>query len=163
VPPVPRNSLKGTLTPTDGIALVTLSGIRLTGPRRLNYGGSVGAMTRDSEMLIGSTEARGRTVVCLLLMALLLYNPFFTVLSISWEFSVQHSLSYRATIAGSELRCCTFEAEKPLLPELTAAISLASALVTLSHEVALIEPSDTAGAVSQALCDSIWFRPPPSA
>ena len=149
--------------PTDGIALVTLSGIRLTLALRLNYGGSVGAMTRDSEMLIGSREARGRTVVCLLLMALLLYNPFFTVLSISQEFSVQHPLSYRATMASSELRRCTFEAGKPLLPELSAAISLASTLLTLSHEVALIEPSDTAGAISQALCDSIWFRPPPSA
>jgi hypothetical protein len=120
-------------------------------------------MTRDSEKLIGWREARGRTAVCLLLMALLLYNPFFTVLSISREFSAQHPLSYRATMAGSELRRCTFEAGKPLLPELSAEISLASTLSTLSHEVALIEPSDTAGAVSQALCDGIWFRPPPSA
>jgi hypothetical protein len=114
-------------------------------------------------MLIGSREARGRTVVCLLLMALLLYNPFFTVLSISQEFSVQHPLSYRATMAGSELRRCTIEAGKPLLPELSAGISPASTLITLPHEVALIEPSDTAGAISQTLCDSIWFRPPPSA
>jgi hypothetical protein len=114
-------------------------------------------------MLIGSREVRGRTAVCLLLMALLLYNPFFTVLSISRELSVQHPLSYRATTAGSELRRCTFEARKPLLPELSAAISLASTLFTPSHEVALVEPSYTAGPLSQALCDSIWFRPPPSA
>ena len=143
--------------------LVALSGIRLTAARRLNYRGTVGIMTQDSEMLIGSREARGRTAVCLLLMALLLYNPFFTVLSISQELSVQHPLSYRATMAGSELRRCTFEAGKPLLPELSAGISRASTLFTLSHEVALIEPSDTAGAISQTLCDSIWFRPPPSA
>ena len=151
------------LTPTDGIALGTLSGIRLTAARRLNYGGSVGAMTQDSEMLIGSREVRGRTAVCLLLMALLLYNPFFTVLSISQAFSVQHPLSYRATTAGSELRRCTFEAGKPLLPELSAATSLAAILFAPSHEVALIEPGATAGPVSQALCDSVWFRPPPSA
>jgi len=151
------------LTPADGIALVTLSGIRLTAARRLNYRGTVGIMTQDSEMLIGSREARGRTAVCLLLMALLLYNPFFTVLSISREFSVQHPLSYRATMASSELRRCTFEEGKPLLPELSAATSLAATLLAPSHEVALIEPSDAAGPVSQALCDSIWFRPPPSA
>lgn len=114
-------------------------------------------------MRIGSREARGRTAVCLLLMALLLYNPFFTVLSISREFSVQHPLSYRATMAGSELRRCTFEPGKQLLPELSTAISLPATLFTRSHEVALVEPSDTAGPVSQALCDSIWFRPPPSA
>ena len=120
-------------------------------------------MTQDSEMLMGSREARGRAAVCLLLMALLLYNPFFTVLNISQAFSVQHSLSYRATTAASELRRCTFETGKPLLPELTAATSLAATLFTPSHEVALVEPSDGAGPVSQAFCDSIWFRPPPSA
>jgi len=151
------------LTPTDGIALVTLSGIRLTAALRLNYGGTVGIMTQDSEMLMGSREARGRAAVCLLLMALLLYNPFFTVLSISQAFSVQHPLSYRATTAGSELRRCTFEAGKPLLPELSAATSLTTILFAPSHEVALVEPSATAGPVSQALCDSVWFRPPPSA
>ena len=135
----------------------------LDGSAASYYGGSVGIMTQDSEMLMGSREARGRAAVCLLLMALLLYNPFFTVLSISQAFSVQHPLSYRATTAGSELRRCTFEAGKPLLPELSAATSLTTILFAPSHEVALVEPSATAGPVSQALCDSVWFRPPPSA
>jgi hypothetical protein len=156
-------------TPTLGsihsrIAMVTpCRGIGLTAARRLNYGGTMRAMTRHSETRIQSRETRGRAAVCLVLISLLLYNPFFTVLSISQDLSVQHPLSYRATVAGSELRRCTFEAGKPLLPELSAATSLAAILFAPSHEVALIEPSATAGPVLQALCDSVWFRPPPSA
>ncbi len=146
------------------IAMVTaFRGVRLTTAQRLDYGRSMRAMTRDSEMLVGPCEMRGRVAVCLVLIALLLYNPFFTVLSISQDLSVQHPLSYRATVAGSELRRCTFEAGKPLLPGLSAAIFLVSALFAPSREVGLIQPTDSVGPVSQALCDCIWFRPPPSA
>jgi len=137
--------------------------VRSSEAQRLNFGGSMRAMTQDSKMLMGSSEMRGRVAVCLLLIALLLYNPFFTVLSISQDLSVQHPLSYRATVAGSELRRCTIEAGKPLLPPLSAAVSLASALFAPSHEVTLIQPDDIVATVPQALCDSIWFRPPPSA
>jgi hypothetical protein len=120
-------------------------------------------MTRGCEFPSESREARGRTAICLLLIALLLYNPFFTILKISQDLSVQHPLSYRATLAGSELRRCTFEAAPPLIPALSAAISRAATLFTPSSEGALVQPSDTVGPVPQAPCDSIWFRPPPSA
>ena len=120
-------------------------------------------MTRGCEFHTESREARGRTAVCLVLIALLLYNPFFTILKISQDLSVQHPLSYRATLAGSELRRCTFEAPQPLIPVLSAAVSLAATLLTPSSEVALVQPIDTVGPVPQAACDSIWFRPPPSA
>lgn len=145
--------------------MVTLSGgIRLTQARRLNYGGSVGGMRRDSERLTGRRyEIRGCAAVCLLLIALLLYNPFFTVLNISQDLSVQHPLSYRATIAGSELRRATFEAGKPLLPALSEAVLIAATLLPQAHEVVLFQAIDSDRAVSQELCDSIWFRPPPSA
>jgi hypothetical protein len=149
---------------TFRIALVTpCRGIRLTEAQRLNYGGTMRAMRRHSETRIESRETRGRAAVCLVLISLLLYNPFFTVLSISQDLSVQHPLSYRATVAGSELRRCTFEAGKLLLPALSAAIFLVSALFAPSHKVDLIQPIDRVGPVSQELCDSIWFRPPPSA
>jgi hypothetical protein len=145
------------------VAMVTTCrGIRLTETLRLNYGGSMPAMTRDSEVRIGSCEMRGRAAVCLVLIALLLHNPFFTVLSISQDLSVHHQLSYRATVASSELRRCTFEAGKPLLPVLSAANFPAWTLFKPSREVDLNQPIDSVGPVSQALCDSIWFRPPPS-
>ena len=120
-------------------------------------------MTRSSESRIEAGGARKRAAVCLVLVALLLYNPFFTILSSSQDLSVKHPLSYRATVAGSELRRCTIEPCDPLIPELTAALLHAAILLAPTHDVAFVRPSDTAGLVSQASCDSIWFRPPPSA
>jgi hypothetical protein len=123
-------------------------------------------MTRNSESQIEAIGARNRAAVCLVLVALLLYNPFFTILSSSRDLSVTRPLSYRATVAGSELRRCTVESADPadpLAPELTAAILHAAILLTPTHEGAVVQPSDAAGLLSQASCDSIWFRPPPSA
>jgi hypothetical protein len=120
-------------------------------------------MTRDSRSRIEAGGARKRAAVCLVLVALLLYNPFFTILSSSQDLSVRHPLSYRATVAGSELRRCTIEPADPLIPELTAAILHASILSTPNHEVGFVQPSGVAGLVSRASCDSVWFRPPPSA
>jgi hypothetical protein len=104
-----------------------------------------------------------RTGVCLAVIALLLYNPFFTILSSSRDVSVQHPLSYRATVAASELRRCTLEPAKPLLPELTAAIFCAAIFLRATDEVGFAQPRDAVAPVSQAPCDSVWFRPPPSA
>jgi hypothetical protein len=143
--------------------MVTPECIRLTWAQRLNYRGSVSAIMRDSELRIGARDARKRAAVCLLLAALLLYNPFFTILGTSQDLSVKHPLSYRATVAGSELRRCTIDAADPLIPELTAAILHAAILLTPSHEVAFVQPSDVAGLLSQAPCNRVWFRPPPSA
>ena len=120
-------------------------------------------MAPDSDVWIEPYEVRGRAAVCLLLIALLLYNPFFTVLNISQDLSVQHALSYRATVAGSELRRATFEAGKPLLPALSAAALVATTLLTQCHDVGWAQSIDSVCTVSQELCDSIWFRPPPSA
>jgi hypothetical protein len=97
------------------------------------------------------------------LVALLLYNPFFTILGSSLDLSVQHPLSYRATLAGTELQRGMLEAANPLVPELDAAILDLASFFSPSHEVAFVQPSDTAGPMSLAICDSIWFRPPPSA
>lgn len=120
-------------------------------------------MTRTSESRIEPSGGRKRAAVCLVLVALLLYNPFFTILSSSKDLSVKHPLSYRATVAGSELRRCTFEPADLLIPELTAAILHAAILLTPTYEVAFVQPSETASLLSQASYDSIWFRPPPSA
>jgi hypothetical protein len=143
--------------------MVMLGDIRLTRARRLNYGGSVSAMIPVSGLPIEASGARKRAAVCLVLVALLLYNPFFTILSSSQDLSVKHPLSYRATVAGSELRRCTMEPGDPLVPELTAAILHAAILLAPTYQVAFVQPSDTAGLLSQASCDNIWFRPPPSA
>jgi hypothetical protein len=133
----------------------------LTAARHLNYGDSVSALTQHSEPQIIPRSGFTRAAISLLLAALFLYNPFFTVLSISQDLSVQHSLSYRATLAGSELRRCTFEAPAQLIPELSAVVSQAIALPKPSYEVGPVQISDLLP-LSQVACDSIWFRPPPS-
>ncbi|MCU1242437.1 MAG: hypothetical protein JWO71_3163 [Candidatus Acidoferrum typicum] len=120
-------------------------------------------MTRDSKFGLEFDESRKRSAVCLVLVAFLLYNPFFTILGNSRDLNVQHPLSYRATLAGTELQRGMLEAANPLIPELETAILYAASFFCPSHEVTLVQPNDTAGPMSQASCDSIWFRPPPSA
>jgi hypothetical protein len=120
-------------------------------------------MAQDFEFRATTSDSPRRAAICLLLIAFLLYNPFFTILSTSHDLSVKHPLSYRATVAGSELRRCTIDTTDPLIPELSAAILHAATLLTPTHQVAFLQPSDTAGLLSLSLCDSIWFRPPPSA
>jgi hypothetical protein len=102
-------------------------------------------------------------MVCLALIALLLYNPFLTILSSSHEVSVQHPLSYRATVASSELRRCTTESAKPLLPELAAVLFCAAIFLRAGDEIVVVHAPDAVALVSLAACDSVWFRPPPSA
>jgi hypothetical protein len=120
-------------------------------------------MPRDCELPSEAKKARWLAVTSVLLVALLLYNPFFTILSSSRDLSVRHPLSYRATLAGSELRRCMMdEGQQPLIPDLDAAIAHTATLLSPSPEIALVQPRDTAGHLSQDLCDSIWFRPPPA-
>jgi hypothetical protein len=107
--------------------------------------------------------AAGRTGICLAVVALLLYNPFFTILSASQDLSVQHLLSYRATVASSELRRATIEASGPVLPALTAVVFWAAASVMPALAAAPFSVSDAACPKSRLACDGIWFRPPPSA
>ena len=133
----------------------------MTTTRHLNYRDSVSALTHHSQPQITPRSGFARAAISLLLAALFLYNPFFTILSISQDLSVQHSLSYRATLAGSELRRCTFEAATPLIPELSAVASQVAPLFKPSYEVGPVQTSDVVP-ISQVSCDSIWFRPPPS-
>jgi len=120
-------------------------------------------MKRDSDFELEFSEPRKRAAVCIVLVALLLYNPFFTILGNSRDLNVQHPLSYRATLAGTELQRGMLEAANPLIPELDAVLLHVASLFSLSHKVAFVQPSDAAGPMAQAICDSIWFRPPPSA
>src|SRR5215472_4331219 len=112
---------------------------------------------------LSSCAEKRRAILCVALVAALLYNPFLTILSNSLEISLQHPLSYRATVASSELQRCTLETETPLIPALGAMLFLALAGLALSHEVGLIEPSDLAVPAFTAASDGIWFRPPPVA
>jgi hypothetical protein len=104
---------------------------------------------------------RKRAIFCLVLIAFLLYNPFFTVLSSSFELSVTHPLSYRSTVAGSELRRCTLDTEKPFVPPLMAVMFLLAGMAF--RDVSLIQPNDSHVPALTSASDGIWFRPPPTA
>jgi hypothetical protein len=120
-------------------------------------------MMRDSHLWQQSGAERRRACVCLTLIALLLYNPFLTILSSSREISVQHPLSYRATVASSELRRCTTEPAKPPLPESAAVLFCAAIFLRAGDEIVFVPVRDAIAPASLAICDSVWFRPPPSA
>jgi hypothetical protein len=95
--------------------------------------------------------------ICLLLVALFLYNPFLTIYGASPIVNIQHPLSYRATIASSELRRCTVQPAKPLVPALEAAVAF-----ELTKTAALEEAAPVLfRAIPQVICNSLWFRPPP--
>ena len=136
--------------------------IQLTRRLHLIYGSTVGAMTRCSGQSFNRSRSALQTAACLLLVAVLLYNPFFTILRISQDLTVQHTLSYRATVAGSELRRCTVEDVTPLVPALAAIAAHAAALSALT-QTAFVQPDDLGGPSTLPHCDSTWFRPPPSA
>jgi hypothetical protein len=90
-------------------------------------------MMADSESRVEASDALGRPAFCLLLIAFLLYNPFFTILSSSADVSVQHPLSYRATVAGSELRRCTMDSAQMLIPGLDASVVHSAPLFMKLH------------------------------
>ena len=125
------------------------------------YGSKQGMWAETESRLQGGAD-RKRAIFCLLLIAVLLYNPFFTILSSSLESSVRHPLSYRATVASSELRRCTLETDKPLIPALMAVVFFLTGM-ELSHEVGLVQPSNSVVPTFTSASDGIWFRPPPTA
>jgi len=99
--------------------------------------------------------------ICLLLVALFLYNPFLTIYGTSSIVNIQHPLSYRATIASSELRRCTVGPAKPLVPGLQAAVAFELTKAAAREEAAPVLPRDLFRAIPQVICNSLWFRPPP--
>jgi hypothetical protein len=102
-----------------------------------------------------------RVGICLILVALFLYNPFLTIYGASPIVNIQHPLSYRATIASSELRRCTVEPAKPLVPALEAAVAFELAQSAAADEAPPVLPRDLFRAIPQLICNSLWFRPPP--
>jgi hypothetical protein len=103
-------------------------------------------------------------VLCLFVAALCLYNPFFTVYGDSGSLHVHHPLSYRGTIASSELRRCVFEPSAPLISDIVVLGAWAQTQDRFleAHSFFSVRPSnDAALAIQQVVLDSLWFRPPP--
>jgi hypothetical protein len=118
-------------------------------------------MYRNLDLRLRLRALPWRVALCLILVALFLYNPFLTIYGASPIVNIQHPLSYRATIASSELRRCTVEPAKPLVPALEVAVAFELAQSAANDEVAPVLPRDLFRALPQVICNSLWVRPPP--
>lgn len=103
-----------------------------------------------------------RRAVCLLLAVFFLYNPFVTISMASGPSQVvRHPVSYRSTIASSELGCSTVQHTKLHVVSLTVLVTSAKISLQDKDDVRPKPVDDTIPAVTQAFATSLWFRPPP--
>jgi len=118
-------------------------------------------MRQNSDLRLPLCAWPWRVVLCLILVALFLYNPFLTIYGASPIANIQHPLSYRATVAGSELQTCNVEPARSLIPALQAAVARVWIQASAARPLLLDLPGDTFRPVPQVICNSLWFRPPP--
>jgi hypothetical protein len=101
--------------------------------------------------------------VCLVLALFLLYNPFFTISpSAGPDAVVQHHVSYRSTIAASELGCSNLQQHSEVSIEPVVALIATLFDVVLPAEVIAPRPSEETVAASDGFASSLWSRPPPT-
>lgn len=145
------------------------AGTSLDVPGRLNYRKKRGIHKVESFSLLAKLRREPsvlpwRATLCLLLVMLLFYNPFITVRASSGpSVAVQHPLSYRSTIASSELGCGAVQNTKlEVFPLKVLALVGAEKVVLLQRDDVDWTPTDeTVRAVPQDFAPSLWFRPPP--
>lgn len=101
-----------------------------------------------------------RLGLCLVLAALFVYNPFLTIYGASQAQSVQRPLSWRATVASSEL-WRQLEVSKTLIPAVEGAPAREQRHQAANKELMPAVPRDVSRLVPQLSCNHLWFRPPP--
>src|SRR5579863_6017370 len=109
----------------------------------------------------GSLPWRG--ALCLLLVVFFLYNPFCTIcMSSGLSAVVHHPVSYRSTIASSELGCGTVQHTKLHVVPLAVLVTAVKIPLQDQNDIRPRPVADTIPAVTQAFATSLWFRPPPA-
>lgn len=99
--------------------------------------------------------------VCVLLMALIIYNPFVVLIHSSTGLSVHHLSRHRATVGAGELQHFSPESKKAAVevaPECIATVVIVPVEITypITPDV---QPSH---ALLQDFSSHLWFRPPPT-
>ena len=109
-----------------------------------------------------SLHRRINVVVCLALAVLFLYNPYIVVTPSSSVLNVHHTLSYRATVASSELQHFSpTDARKILALSVATVLSwLDSPANPIVRRVPVVSPHPARA--FEVVCSDLWFRPPPS-
>jgi hypothetical protein len=101
--------------------------------------------------------------VCLVLGLLLLYNPFFTICPTAGpNATIQHHVSYRSTIAASELGCSNLQQHSEVSVEPVVALLATLFNAVRPAEVIAPRPIDETVAASDGFASSLWSRPPPA-
>jgi hypothetical protein len=99
--------------------------------------------------------------LCFLLATLFLHNPFFTIYGSSPILKVQHPLSYRGTVASSELRRSRVTEVQPKVFAPEEAVLEAVAPAAPSAVVTGVSQHEPLDFQPLTLSESLWFRPPP--
>ena len=115
--------------------------------------------SRQSKLLPRISPSQA--AVCVLLAVLFLYNPFFTIYSSSSVRTVSRPLSFRGTVASSELNCSRLTQVQPKIDALGEANleAVRHPEASCPHPVAL--PEEPRHFTEEAVLESLWFRPPP--
>jgi hypothetical protein len=101
--------------------------------------------------------------VCLVLALFLLYNPFFTIgPSVGPDAAVQRHVSYRSTIAASELGCSNLQQHSEVSVEPVVALIATIFDAPRPAEVIAPRPSEETVAASDGFASALWSRPPPT-
>jgi hypothetical protein len=109
-------------------------------------------------------SSRWRAAICLVLGVFFLYNPFVTICIGSGPSPVfHHPVSYRSTIASSELGCGTVQHAKVHVAPLQVLLIPQRNLLQQEDAVWPKPADETVRAVTQDIASSLWFRPPPIA
>jgi hypothetical protein len=101
--------------------------------------------------------------ICLVLGLLLLYNPFFTICAAAGpDAAIQHHVSYRSTIAASELGCSNLQQHPEVSVEPIVALVATLFDAVCPAEVLAPRPSQETVAASDGFASALWSRPPPT-
>src|ERR1700720_2480666 len=103
-----------------------------------------------------------RRAVCLLLAVFFLYNPFVTICMASGPSDVvHHPVSYRSTIASSELGCGTVQHTKLGVPSLKVLVAIEKFLLQEKDDIRPIPTGDGVWALTEGFATRPLFPPPP--
>jgi hypothetical protein len=119
-------------------------------------------MNESTNSRLASRGVLWRSGLCLLLAVLFLYNPFFTIHGSSHVLKVQDSLSFRSTVASSELRRFTLS---PLQFSFDPSEQAVAANLVVPAVPSSCDPHAKLVrllVLQQSFLSSFWSRPPPT-